>query len=291
MVLVNPEAGGGRAARSLSRIERSPSLEGRAIQRAPVRSVADVCRALDRGGAESIPVAAGGDGTISMLALALDEAGRADRTIGLLPLGTMNILAREVGIRDLGSALRALSSGQARPVDLMRTSHPSLPIALTSLSAGFEGVFVGRYQSWRRFGRPAGAVMGMVMPRTPWRTVELTVDGQVIAGPADHAFSAGVYNAKHYPLGVVMSRDADISDGVGESAVYLTEGAFWRTVASGFRGGAREPGRHVRRTPWATAVLETDGPIQADGEALDGARIEIKMEPAGLHVLSLPTND
>ena len=117
IVLVNPEAGGGRAARSLSRVERSPSLEGRAIQEAPVRSVADVCRALDQGGAESIPVAAGGDGTISMLALALDEMGRADRTIGLLPLGTMNILAREVGIHDMGSAVRALSSGRPRPVD------------------------------------------------------------------------------------------------------------------------------------------------------------------------------
>jgi diacylglycerol kinase family enzyme len=226
-----------------------------------------------------------------MLALALDEMGRADRTIGLLPLGTMNILAREVGIHDMGSAVRALSSGRPRPVDLMRTSHPSMPIALTSLSVGFEGAFVRRYQSWRRFGRPAGAVMGMVAPRTLRCTLELAVDGRVIADPTDRAFSAGVYNAKHYPLGVVMARDADISDGVGESAVYLTEGAFWRTVAGGLRGGARAPGRHVRRVPWTTAVLETDGPIQADGEALDGARIEIRMERAGLHVLSPPTND
>lgn len=71
-------------------------------------------RAVD-GGAEVI-VAAGGDGTITALAGAL--AG-TERAMGILPLGTVNALAKDLGIPlDVRAAIAALATGVPRRIDV-----------------------------------------------------------------------------------------------------------------------------------------------------------------------------
>ena len=61
-------------------------------------------------------VAAGGDGTVSCAAGQL--AGRK-RPLGILPLGTLNHLARDAGIPNaLEEAARIIVSGRARPIDV-----------------------------------------------------------------------------------------------------------------------------------------------------------------------------
>ncbi|WP_051960961.1 diacylglycerol/lipid kinase family protein [Devosia riboflavina] len=66
-------------------------------------------------GAEVI-VAAGGDGTITALAGAL--AG-TDRVLGILPLGTVNALAKDLGIPlEVKAAIAALATGVTRQIDV-----------------------------------------------------------------------------------------------------------------------------------------------------------------------------
>jgi diacylglycerol kinase family enzyme len=61
-------------------------------------------------------VAGGGDGTLSTAANALVQAGK---TIGILPLGTLNHFARDLGIpRGLEDALAVVAAGKTRPVDV-----------------------------------------------------------------------------------------------------------------------------------------------------------------------------
>lgn len=61
-------------------------------------------------------VAAGGDGTAAAAAAAL--AG-SDRSLGLLPLGTLNHLARDAGIPgDLGEAAAVIAAGHVHPIDV-----------------------------------------------------------------------------------------------------------------------------------------------------------------------------
>lgn len=61
-------------------------------------------------------VAAGGDGTINEVINGLQEG----MTLGLVPLGTANVLAREleIPINDLAAAVEVLCSGTAKPIDL-----------------------------------------------------------------------------------------------------------------------------------------------------------------------------
>jgi len=61
-------------------------------------------------------VAGGGDGTMSLAAAA---ALRHDRTLGILPLGTLNHRARDAGIpADLDGAVGVIAAGRVRAIDV-----------------------------------------------------------------------------------------------------------------------------------------------------------------------------
>lgn len=65
---------------------------------------------------QTIVVLAGGDGTISSLLPIVIEA---DRPLGILPLGTMNLLGRDLGLTgDLAHDIGVIASGYARTVTL-----------------------------------------------------------------------------------------------------------------------------------------------------------------------------
>jgi diacylglycerol kinase family enzyme len=70
---------------------------------------------LARGRPDAV-IVGGGDGTVSAMAGALCETGIA---MGILPLGTMNLFARSLGMPvDLDAALQALAGARTRNVDL-----------------------------------------------------------------------------------------------------------------------------------------------------------------------------
>ena len=77
--------------------------------------IADAARrAVDSG--STILVAAGGDGTVNAVATALADTGA---TLGVLPLGTLNHFARDLGIpRDLRAAIATIADGAVARIDV-----------------------------------------------------------------------------------------------------------------------------------------------------------------------------
>jgi diacylglycerol kinase family enzyme len=101
-----------------ARIEAAFSSAGhtaRVVVSAPDRLDADI-RAAAADSAADVVVIGGGDGTVSRAAGRLDPLGKA---MGVLPLGTLNLFARDLGIPvDLDAALAALATAELRKVDL-----------------------------------------------------------------------------------------------------------------------------------------------------------------------------
>lgn len=283
--LVNPASGRGRGEARLrallARSDRAPSRD----EIVPVRSSADVRAALRARAPGVIPVAVGGDGTVGLVAAALTADGRSDDTpLGILPLGTANILARTLGLADPGRALRALAMGRARRIDLMRTSRCEAPVALIGVSVGFEGRFIERYSALRGLGRPLAVLIAALGITGARSSITVEIDGKTLGPRA--LVGAGLYNTPAYAAGVVMSPGSDPGDGVAETVLYRTRRAYLATVLDGIRGGSARPRPGVVRDRWRRARLDGPGPVQIDGEPHPPGPVSVHVAPGALTVLS-----
>ncbi len=114
-VILNPAARGERARRLRDRIA---TLTDGAMLRATSRCGDAEClaRAAVKEGYRNI-VAAGGDGTVNEVVNGIAGTGAS---LGLLPLGTMNVFATELGlpVADLERCWRLIKKGETRDVDL-----------------------------------------------------------------------------------------------------------------------------------------------------------------------------
>ncbi len=93
-------------------------------------------------------IAAGGDGTITALATAIIDS---DKSLAMLPLGTANLLARDLGLPlDLESCVKALAELEPIEIDVSEVNgtlflHKSVIGVIPELAAGRERI---RGQGW-----------------------------------------------------------------------------------------------------------------------------------------------
>ncbi len=121
LVIVNPAAGGGRAARRAEPLVTSLRNQGGVVTCIETSGPGDATR-LAREADADVVVAAGGDGTLHEVVNGLASRAAAP-ALAVLPVGTGNSFARDFGLHIPESAVAALVRGQARPVDLLRIDH------------------------------------------------------------------------------------------------------------------------------------------------------------------------
>lgn len=123
-------------------------------------------------------IVGGGDGSVSC---AVNALAGSDKVLGVLPLGTMNLLARDLGMpTDLGAAAAALATATPRRIDLAGLNGR----AFHSLSGlGFFSQMARAREEVR--GHPLGrlASVGLAALRALRRAgrfdLEISVDGRV----------------------------------------------------------------------------------------------------------------
>ena len=114
-------SGGTAAARGAKLRDELAAAFAEAGLRADLRIVAgaDVTDAVKAVADAPLVVVGGGDGTLGSAAAVL--AG-TDTVLGILPLGTRNHLAADLGIADLGGAVGAIADGHVRRIDIARVN-------------------------------------------------------------------------------------------------------------------------------------------------------------------------
>jgi YegS/Rv2252/BmrU family lipid kinase len=152
---------------------------GDEIIRLARRAVADNCQPV---------IAGGGDGTINAVASVLVDT---DRTLGVLPLGTLNHFAKDLKIPlDLEGAAHVLFEGQEMRVDVGEVNGR---IFLNNSSLGlYPNIVRHRDKQQQRLGRgkwPAFVWATLTMlKRYPFLNVRLSTDEQTLVRHAPFVF-------------------------------------------------------------------------------------------------------
>lgn len=99
------------------------------------------------GGDAEIIIAGGGDGTISGIAA---EAAKAGKTLGILPLGTLNNFSKDLGIPpDIAEAVRVIAEGNTVTIDLAEVNGR---IFINNSSIGLYPRIVRKREQQQRLG-------------------------------------------------------------------------------------------------------------------------------------------
>jgi diacylglycerol kinase family enzyme len=148
-VVLNPAAGKGEAGDARDRIERLLAGPARTVTVHVIDNGPSARRAAQDAIAQGsdILVAGGGDGTLSMVA---QNVVGSSRTLGVLPLGTRNHFARDLGIPlDLEAAAAVVLAGKVQSVDVGEVGGR---VFLNNSSLGVYPTIVGMRTRLQRRG-------------------------------------------------------------------------------------------------------------------------------------------
>jgi len=234
----------------------------------------------------SVVVAAGGDGTISDVAEALIGT---DTRLGIIPVGTANVFARELGIPlDLEGAC-ALLDGEPHTtsVDAMKVGEQYYVL---QIGIGIDSLMIRDTdrQAKRRFGRAAymWTAFTRLIGYQPMRFT-IVADGKRLRPRASQVLIAngGVLGAPPFRWGPNIRPDDGKIDVCIVSARTALDymGLIWHTIL-----GQQRRDRNVRYlTAERSIAISADHPlpIQADGEIIGDTPIQIQVIPNALRVI------
>jgi diacylglycerol kinase family enzyme len=162
-ILINRGGGSVGEATAIEQVTSAAGIAG-AVQLLDGERLHDAARKAVADGAELV-VAGGGDGTISCVAGAIAGTGTI---LGILPLGTLNHLARDLGIPSaLEDAAKLIASGKTRRIDVAEVNGR---VFVNNSAIGIYPLMVNDRESQQeRLGRPKRLAMAIAAARTMLR--------------------------------------------------------------------------------------------------------------------------
>jgi YegS/Rv2252/BmrU family lipid kinase len=237
--------------------------------------VDEVDAALDVLGDRTL-VVCGGDGSVHLAVARLHARGALATTVGLVPLGTGNDLARSLGLplNDPEAAARRVLEGRAAPLDLLVDDTDR--ICVNALHAGLGATAAARAESLKaalsELAYPVGALLAGLSEQGV-RT-RVTVDGEPIVD--EDVLLVAVCNAPGFGGGTDVAPDADPADGVLDVVAVTATGPLARAAF----GVALQQGTHLERDDVHLArgqqvTIASDGlRYDVDGEVADDVERE-----------------
>jgi diacylglycerol kinase family enzyme len=189
-VIVNSRSGPGHEAGVQQRLEaafKAAGVEARITLAGSGSEVIALAQRAAKGDADTI-VAAGGDGTISSVAA---EIVGTDKTLGVLPFGTMNHFAKDLLIPlDIADAIETIVAGHESRVDVGEVNRR---IFINNSSLGlYPSIVWEREKQQRRLGWgkwPAYIWAALaVLRRYPFLDVRVGVDGKQLVSRTPFVF-------------------------------------------------------------------------------------------------------
>jgi len=290
LLIVNPTAGQGKPSESLEKLKVAlgPLLGDVVVTQGPgdAERAAQIASA---GNEHDAVLVAGGDGTVNEVVNGL-LAGGAVLPLGLVPLGTQNVLAHELKLpssADLEATVQMLRAGRTRAIDIGRAGERHFALMA---GFGFDAQVVSEVlQPIKDLLGPAAYAFAAVgaLARSDSSTLSLILDDEQIR---TEAYLIVVANAASYAYRQIkLAPFAALDDGwldicVFERAPTKRFGFAGQLMAVLSRRHLRDP--RVRYYRAKRILIASDPPIQGqlDGETYGTTPIEIAILPQALDV-------
>jgi diacylglycerol kinase (ATP) len=290
LVIVNPTAGGGRAARLI------PWLRERLAVRDDVelfvtRRPGDAeQRAVESGPGTERIVAVGGDGTVQEVLNGLLARGAATARLGVVPVGTGNDLARSLGLpRDPSAAWRVAMGRSSRLTDVARARNGAGEARWFASAGGigFDAQVAAAMAARRGWqASRVGYLLSTLaeLRRFENQPVRITLDGDEIRRDV---LLVAIANGAYYGGGMRIAPAAQPDDGVLDVCVVgdISRLTALRELPKLYRG------THVRHPAVSThtaTTIEIDGTsatrVHLDGEPFGTLPLAVQLVPGAIEV-------
>lgn len=218
LLVMNPQAGGGRAARLLPAIERELSRRSNELEvysSSEVGSIRDWLGKKNLEGTDAL-IAAGGDGTLfETLNGLMCHSPQSRPPLGVLPIGTGNAFSRDLGLHagDWQSALTLIFNGEIRQIDLGQIDcAQGRSYFLNIAGLGFvvaAGLTARKLKSMGRSAYTLAALWQTLKLRS--HSLRMEVDGRLIE--QDNLF-VELSNSRYTGTSFLMAPGARLDDGM-----------------------------------------------------------------------------
>ena len=279
-VILNPAANSERARRWRARVEKLAS--GAVLYATSQTGEAEViARNAVREGYGKI-VAAGGDGTINEVVNGLAGANAA---LGLLPMGTMNVFANELGLpaSNLQQCWQVICKGRTRAIDLPNANGKHF-VQLAGIGLDAQAVKETSGALKRSFGPLSYLISAaQIASRPPPR---LIIESEQVSTPEGSFVLIG--NGRLYGGPFPFFKRALIDDGLLDVLVFRRLGyleiiRYLQDVF--FSPSISRPDVEYFQTTALRVSSEDEVPVEIDGELIGNCPVEFQVREQGLRVL------
>ncbi len=286
LIVFNPMAGAGRR-RRLARALGALRALGLRPDLAETSGPGDATLLARAAAAEGrrLVVAAGGDGTIAEVAAGISGSGTG---LGLLPLGTANVLAWELGVPRRPEAAAAVLAGGRDTV--LWPGLASFPdgrerLFVQMLGAGFDAAVVTNLdlRLKQRIGRAAYVLQSLrELPRHAFPPITVELDGRCLTVASAIVSKGRLYAGRH-----LIAPQADPA-APGFRVVLFTRSGAAQVVLAGLALPLglipRLPGVEIRPAHGLRLASGSGVPVQTDGDPAGLLPVSVRDAPAPLRI-------
>jgi YegS/Rv2252/BmrU family lipid kinase len=277
LIILNPAAHSERARGACEKIRALPGAATQTTtgpgeaRRIAAEAAAQGCRVV---------VAAGGDGTINDV---VNGIAGTDVALGILPVGTMNVFAKELGLPpSIEKAWDVIREGHVREIDLIRANEQYC-VQLAGVGLDAQVVEATSWDSKKSFGPLSYLISAAhIAARKPPRLI-VENDG------ARHEGSfVLIGNGRYYGGPVAFFKEAQIDDGLLDVLIfknlrYLDIARYLGTVLMGKHTALDDV--EYFQAPRIHVTSDEDVPVEVDGEVCARLPVTFRISSRKLKVL------
>lgn len=282
-LIFNPAAKSARAGGLYGEIRRLAGPGIRIFRTSRQGEARSIARWAVREGFERI-IASGGDGTINEV---VNGIAGSDAVLGILPTGTMNVFAAELGLpKNLEDAWAIISRGEYREIDLpIANGHAFVQLAGIGLDA--QAVKETTWEFKQTLGPLSYLISAaQITARKPPHLIATGDDGVAREG----SFIL-IGNGRYYGGPFPVFKDARIDDRLLNVLIFKNLGYLdiMRYLGGILRGShVTMPDVEYFLTHELHVCSDEEVPIEVDGEVIGNLPAQITFHPKPLRVLAPP---